>query len=206
MVAQLGGRGNCRCRCTDREAKGPAQAQVSGKTHQPSHHSTKGQERYPQGIHNRNATNRPGSQAPRTSCCRFEREGEGGIRGVRQATRSQGGRRRWNGGRWRRCGDGRRRKQRCRFPWSFRSWSQIESSTRWYGYRSSTSIQHSPFQRKRLSFFILQQATKAALLRKFAVREPNRMARASESDRHIPITRPKWMLSGKRKQGTNSRR
>ncbi|KAJ9097326.1 hypothetical protein QFC20_006239 [Naganishia adeliensis] len=50
------------------------------------------------------------------------------------------------------------------------------------------------------------QATKAALLRKFAVREPNRMARASESDRHIPITRPKWMLSGKRKQGTNSRR
>ncbi|KAJ9095276.1 hypothetical protein QFC21_005642 [Naganishia friedmannii] len=50
------------------------------------------------------------------------------------------------------------------------------------------------------------QATKAALLRKFAVREPNRMARASESDRHIPITRPKWMMSGKRKQGTNDRR
>jgi nucleolar GTP-binding protein len=51
-----------------------------------------------------------------------------------------------------------------------------------------------------------QQDNKAVELRHFAQRERNRLAKASESDRHVPITRPKWMLSGKRKQGTNSRR
>jgi nucleolar GTP-binding protein len=50
------------------------------------------------------------------------------------------------------------------------------------------------------------QLTKAKELRMFAQREPNRHARASESDRHIPITRPKWMLAGKRKGGTTDRR
>ena len=50
------------------------------------------------------------------------------------------------------------------------------------------------------------QDQKAVELRHFAQRERNRLAKASESDRHVPITRPKWMLSGKRKQGTNSRR
>lgn len=51
-----------------------------------------------------------------------------------------------------------------------------------------------------------EQYSKAKVLRNFAQREPNRLAKASESDRHVPITRPKWMLAGKRKQGTNSRR
>lgn len=51
-----------------------------------------------------------------------------------------------------------------------------------------------------------QQYSKAKELRKFAQREPNRLAKASESDRHVPITRPKWMMSGKRKAGTTQRR
>ncbi|OXC69939.1 hypothetical protein AYX13_01281 [Cryptococcus neoformans] len=51
-----------------------------------------------------------------------------------------------------------------------------------------------------------QQSDKANELRMFAQRLPNRLAKASESDRHVPITRPKWMLSGKRKGGTTDRR
>lgn len=51
-----------------------------------------------------------------------------------------------------------------------------------------------------------QQSEKANELRMFAQRLPNRLAKASESDRHVPITRPKWMLSGKRKGGTTDRR
>jgi len=50
------------------------------------------------------------------------------------------------------------------------------------------------------------QSDKAKSLRNFAQREPNRLAKASESDRHIPITRPKWMLAGKRKGGKTDRR
>ena len=50
------------------------------------------------------------------------------------------------------------------------------------------------------------QADKAVELRNFAQREPNRLAKASESDRHVPITRPKWMLAGKRKGGKTQRR
>ncbi|KAL7423385.1 Nucleolar GTP-binding protein 1 [Cryptotrichosporon argae] len=50
------------------------------------------------------------------------------------------------------------------------------------------------------------QLDKAKSLRKFAQREPNRLAKASESDRHVPITRPKWMLAGKRKGGKTERR
>ncbi|BEJ17115.1 hypothetical protein CspHIS471_0605160 [Cutaneotrichosporon sp. HIS471] len=46
-----------------------------------------------------------------------------------------------------------------------------------------------------------EQADKSKRLHHFAVRERNRLAKASESDRHIPITRPKWMLAGKRKAG-----
>jgi nucleolar GTP-binding protein len=51
-----------------------------------------------------------------------------------------------------------------------------------------------------------EQDLKATELRKFAQREPNRLAKASESDRHVPITRPKWMLAGKRKGGKTDRR
>lgn len=51
-----------------------------------------------------------------------------------------------------------------------------------------------------------EQDLKAVKLRKFAQREPNRLAKASESDRHVPITRPKWMLAGKRKGGKTERR
>lgn len=50
------------------------------------------------------------------------------------------------------------------------------------------------------------QSDKANSLRNFAQREPNRLAKASESDRHVPITRPKWMLAGKRKAGKTQRR
>jgi len=50
------------------------------------------------------------------------------------------------------------------------------------------------------------QSNKAIELRNFAQREPNRLAKASESDRHVPITRPKWMLAGKRKGGKTQRR
>ncbi|KAK8846579.1 hypothetical protein IAR55_005665 [Kwoniella newhampshirensis] len=50
------------------------------------------------------------------------------------------------------------------------------------------------------------QSDKANELRMFAQREPNRLAKASESDRHVPITRPKWMLAGKRKGGKTERR
>ncbi|BEI86418.1 hypothetical protein CcaverHIS002_0607050 [Cutaneotrichosporon cavernicola] len=46
-----------------------------------------------------------------------------------------------------------------------------------------------------------EQADKSKRLHHFAVRERNRLAKASESDRHVPITRPKWMLAGKRKAG-----
>ena len=42
--------------------------------------------------------------------------------------------------------------------------------------------------------------------RALAAREPSRLSKASESDRHIQTTRPKWMMAGKRKMGTNSRR
>ncbi len=51
-----------------------------------------------------------------------------------------------------------------------------------------------------------KQSDKAIELRNFAQREPNRLAKASESDRHVPITRPKWMLAGKRKGGKTQRR
>lgn len=51
-----------------------------------------------------------------------------------------------------------------------------------------------------------EQLDKAHTLRMFAQREPNRLAKASESDRHVPITRPKWMLAGKRKAGKTQRR
>ena len=50
------------------------------------------------------------------------------------------------------------------------------------------------------------QADKANELRNFAQREPNRLAKASESDRHVPITMPKWMLAGKRGGGKTDRR
>lgn len=51
-----------------------------------------------------------------------------------------------------------------------------------------------------------EQDDKAVALRNFAQRLPNRLAKASESDRHVPITRPKWMLAGKRKGGKTERR
>ncbi|WVN88841.1 uncharacterized protein L203_104055 [Cryptococcus depauperatus CBS 7841] len=50
------------------------------------------------------------------------------------------------------------------------------------------------------------QSDKANSLRTFAQRGPSYHGKASESDRHIPITKPKWMLSGKRKGGKTDRR
>ncbi|ORY24863.1 P-loop containing nucleoside triphosphate hydrolase protein [Naematelia encephala] len=60
--------------------------------------------------------------------------------------------------------------------------------------------------RQLLGMATRQQADKAIELRKFAQREPARLAKASESDRHVPITKPKWMLAGKRKGGKTQRR
>ncbi|KAK4703964.1 nucleolar GTP-binding protein, partial [Phenoliferia sp. Uapishka_3] len=50
------------------------------------------------------------------------------------------------------------------------------------------------------------EATKAVELRHFAQRHPNRMAKASESDRHIRTKMPKHLFSGKRKAGKTNRR
>ena len=52
----------------------------------------------------------------------------------------------------------------------------------------------------------LQQAAKAVRLRELAQREPNRMAKASESDRMIRTKMPKHLFSGKRKGGKTNRR
>ncbi|KAM0752608.1 P-loop containing nucleoside triphosphate hydrolase protein [Meredithblackwellia eburnea MCA 4105] len=51
-----------------------------------------------------------------------------------------------------------------------------------------------------------QEAAKAVELRHFAQRHPNRMAKASESDRHIRTKMPKHLFSGKRKAGKTNRR
>ncbi|KAM0792868.1 hypothetical protein ACM66B_002631 [Microbotryomycetes sp. NB124-2] len=49
-------------------------------------------------------------------------------------------------------------------------------------------------------------AAKATRLHELYQREPNRKARAGESDRHIATRMPKHLFSGKRKSGTNNRR
>ncbi|GAA5821527.1 hypothetical protein JCM10212_000136 [Sporobolomyces blumeae] len=51
-----------------------------------------------------------------------------------------------------------------------------------------------------------EQATKAVRLRELAQREPNRLAKASESDRMIRTKMPKHLFSGKRKGGKTNRR
>lgn len=51
-----------------------------------------------------------------------------------------------------------------------------------------------------------EQAAKAVRLRELAQREPNRMAKASESDRMIRTKMPKHLFSGKRKGGKTNRR
>ncbi|GAA5884841.1 hypothetical protein JCM6882_007117 [Rhodosporidiobolus microsporus] len=50
------------------------------------------------------------------------------------------------------------------------------------------------------------QAAKASRLRELYQREPNRLAKASESDRHIRTKMPKHLFSGKRKAGKTNRR
>ncbi|SCV72354.1 BQ2448_3891 [Microbotryum intermedium] len=51
-----------------------------------------------------------------------------------------------------------------------------------------------------------EQAAKAARLRQLYQREPNRLAKASESDRHIRTKMPKHLFSGKRKAGKTNHR
>ncbi|ORX36156.1 putative nucleolar GTPase [Kockovaella imperatae] len=75
------------------------------------------------------------------------------------------------------------------------------------GTRSTAVASREPRSARHLAGMATQaQADKATELRKFAQREPARLAKASESDRHVPITRPKWMLAGKRKGGKTQRR
>ncbi|MCO5589632.1 hypothetical protein L7F22_043600 [Adiantum nelumboides] len=50
------------------------------------------------------------------------------------------------------------------------------------------------------------QEDKVRELKDLSLRERNRLAKASESDRAIKTKMPKWLYSGKRKQGTNNRR
>ncbi|RSH90084.1 Nucleolar GTP-binding protein 1 [Saitozyma podzolica] len=66
---------------------------------------------------------------------------------------------------------------------------------------------HAPGTNRQLAGMATRgQSDKAVELRMFAQRGPARLAKAGESDRHVPITRPKWMLSGKRKGGKTDRR
>ncbi|KDE03466.1 nucleolar GTP-binding protein 1, variant [Microbotryum lychnidis-dioicae p1A1 Lamole] len=51
-----------------------------------------------------------------------------------------------------------------------------------------------------------EQAAKAVRLRQLYQREPNRLAKASESDRHIRTKMPKHLFSGKRKAGKTNHR
>lgn len=54
--------------------------------------------------------------------------------------------------------------------------------------------------------FCQQQATQAVKLRALAQRGPNRLAKASESDRHIRTKMPRHLFSGKRGAGKTNRR
>ena len=74
------------------------------------------------------------------------------------------------------------------------------------GKRAATTARGPRSSRHLAGMATQAQADKATELRKFAQREPARLAKASESDRHVPITRPKWMLAGKRKGGKTDRR
>jgi nucleolar GTP-binding protein len=75
------------------------------------------------------------------------------------------------------------------------------------GKKRASAIDRTPGSNRQLiGLATREQDLNAVKLRKFAQREPNRLAKASESDRHVPITRPKWMLAGKRKGGKTERR
>ncbi|KAI5475012.1 nucleolar GTP-binding protein [Pseudohyphozyma bogoriensis] len=51
-----------------------------------------------------------------------------------------------------------------------------------------------------------EEAAKAVKLRQLYQRQPNRMAKASESDRHVMTKMPKHLFAGKRKAGKTQRR
>ncbi|RXK39585.1 nucleolar GTP-binding protein [Tremella mesenterica] len=80
--------------------------------------------------------------------------------------------------------------------------SQVPSK----GKRALTSARGPRAHRQYAGLATQGQSEKAVELRKFAQRTPNRLAKASESDRHVPITKPKWLLAGKRKGGKTDRR
>jgi nucleolar GTP-binding protein len=83
----------------------------------------------------------------------------------------------------------------------------MDDPTATKGKKRSSAIDRTPGSNRQLiGMATREQDLKAVKLRKFAQREPNRLAKASESDRHVPITRPKWMLAGKRKGGKTDRR
>ncbi|KAK6904221.1 nucleolar GTP-binding protein [Kwoniella mangroviensis CBS 8886] len=73
--------------------------------------------------------------------------------------------------------------------------------------KSGMAVSRAPRSNRQMAgLATIGQSDKANELRDFAQRLPNRLAKASESDRHVPITRPKWMLAGKRKGGKTDRR
>lgn len=73
--------------------------------------------------------------------------------------------------------------------------------------KKGRAVAHAPGTNRQLAGMATRgQSDKAVELRMFAQRGPARLAKAGESDRHVPITRPKWMLSGKRKGGKTDRR
>jgi len=51
-----------------------------------------------------------------------------------------------------------------------------------------------------------EQLKKAVKIHRFAQREPNRLAKASESDRAIKVKMPKWLYQGKRSKGSSRSR
>lgn len=56
------------------------------------------------------------------------------------------------------------------------------------------------------SFFASQMAKKAKKMMKNSQKDMNRQGKKGEADRHVFDLKPKHLLSGKRKSGTNDRR
>lgn len=74
------------------------------------------------------------------------------------------------------------------------------------GKKGVAAVRHAKTNRQMAGMATREQDLKANELRMFAQRTPNRLAKASESDRHVANVRPKWLLAGKRKGGKTQRR
>lgn len=72
---------------------------------------------------------------------------------------------------------------------------------------AASNGKHTPSKnRATLGMRDAEQAKKATQLHRLAQRGPNRLAKASESDRHVPTKMPKHLFSGKRGIGKTSHR